>query len=664
MTGAAALLAAAALACLALGPAGGGATQPVGQRGLEPDAEMRRGEDVSGGAARHRFVRSCLLEHAPRHLGIRRRSVRRADQSFCAAFRQSRSAEAEEAVAAAQRTFTPRQEMEMVLSEGAVRRAPRSPRFVEVGAATGTTTREEWLWPGNRIDYCIADSLTIQGEVALAFGVLHIEARSSCVRFNLVECPALARGIRVEYEAERCSGQGFYYPTEPVNVLNLCNRCGPGNAAHELLHVLGFMHTHSRTDRDTYIQINRAAVDLDDDAFETNFAAHEQGLHNRGRFDFGSIMMYNAAAFERDGNTGPKPIVERTPRPTGDQAARYAGSATSWDGRRQRLALSQGDVVALDSGYCVGVERPTERDHDRFERLVEMATRGIEGVRVSEATRGRRRMHIVRCPQHRAPAVYFWNELRGSDRIWSWSFGSGPWTRVPGMMAVGGGRDGQSPPECALRVIEQLAHQTQRVPAPLDLTNHETELAEHRVAHIESVEEIERDAAEGEKMYRVSCSMASAHGGCNRVAYYKVDIRRFWYWSHSTGEDTFRRVAAWDGRACDCHNALNAALSVRLGGPMGIDDHHPAPTPPASAWLAPRQCLYIVDRRQKWVPGHGDCEDRSNGLTCNGNSANCGPTASQGCRGRCACGRNNVDECRCLRPVDRQSERCQSVEEA
>ncbi|XP_055330508.1 zinc metalloproteinase nas-13-like [Paramacrobiotus metropolitanus] len=70
-----------------------------------------------------------------------------------------------------------------------------------------------------------------------------------------------------------------------------------GDVQHELLHVLGFFHEHSRADRDEYVKIiwdNIAKSDRD------QFAKHENGNTYGFSYDYESVMHYKHNAFAKD----------------------------------------------------------------------------------------------------------------------------------------------------------------------------------------------------------------------------------------------------------------------------------------------------------------------------------------------------------------------------
>lgn len=49
------------------------------------------------------------------------------------------------------------------------------------------------------------------------------------------------------------------FSTRPIfknQVINLSDACSVGNAAHEIIHGLGFYHEQTRNDRDDYVTIN------------------------------------------------------------------------------------------------------------------------------------------------------------------------------------------------------------------------------------------------------------------------------------------------------------------------------------------------------------------------------------------------------------------------
>lgn len=67
--------------------------------------------------------------------------------------------------------------------------------------------------------------------------------------------------------------------------------------AHEIGHALGLIHEHERSDRDTYITVNRTNVTS---GMESNFDIVPGSL-NQGNYDFDSVMHYGPTAFSSNG---------------------------------------------------------------------------------------------------------------------------------------------------------------------------------------------------------------------------------------------------------------------------------------------------------------------------------------------------------------------------
>lgn len=95
--------------------------------------------------------------------------------------------------------------------------------------------------------------------------------------------------------------------------INLSSKCiNESTVLHELLHSLGFIHEHTRSDRDSYINIiydnvtagNAAEFDIKNNVVSDNIIMHTD-------YDYDSIMHYHPYGFSRNGR---RTIESKVPR--------------------------------------------------------------------------------------------------------------------------------------------------------------------------------------------------------------------------------------------------------------------------------------------------------------------------------------------------------------
>lgn len=84
----------------------------------------------------------------------------------------------------------------------------------------------------------------------------------------------------------------------------LDHRCTDREITHEVMHALGFVHEHSRPDRDRFVRVNWDAIEDDKQSQFEIVPISLSEPHKDRPFDFQSIMLYESSAFaKRPGET-------------------------------------------------------------------------------------------------------------------------------------------------------------------------------------------------------------------------------------------------------------------------------------------------------------------------------------------------------------------------
>lgn len=159
------------------------------------------------------------------------------------------------------------------------------------------------LWDRGEVPYVIAEDYPFPELIEDVIAYFH---EHTPIRF--VRPTGQSDGVVFQLAESHCySYLGRVGGFQPVFLSPDCR--GP-QIVHEIMHVLGFVHEQSRSDRDQYLDIHWEHIQPE---FLSQFTKVPPALMvatGRGEFDYSSVMLYESEAFSADGES--KAMTSRT----------------------------------------------------------------------------------------------------------------------------------------------------------------------------------------------------------------------------------------------------------------------------------------------------------------------------------------------------------------
>ncbi|MEU8271459.1 M12 family metallopeptidase [Sphaerisporangium sp. NPDC049002] len=163
---------------------------------------------------------------------------------------------------------------------------------VPEGAAT---TQAGALWPDRKVPYVLSPELSAPAREAIGQAMRDFHD-NTCVRF--VPRTTEAGYLKI-FPGDGCYSYVGRIGPEPqdVSIGKGCER--KGIAIHELLHAIGFLHEHSRSDRDAALTVHLENVAKGYESQFKKLALPQNRLFTP--LDYGSVMLYGRTFFSRNG---------------------------------------------------------------------------------------------------------------------------------------------------------------------------------------------------------------------------------------------------------------------------------------------------------------------------------------------------------------------------
>lgn len=183
-------------------------------------------------------------------------------------------------------------------------------------------------WTNGKIPYVLSPTHSKYNQIQQAIAYLN-------ARTNLCIVPRSNEVGYIEFvESTTQPCYSFVGRTGGRQVVNI-NDCGVGGVLHELCHVAGLFHEHTRSDRDTYVILYPENMNS---GSAVDFARIDSTALDYGPYDYGSIMHYGTLNHSKNG----EPTMEVRIPP---------GTLSTVIG--QLDSLSPGDISAIQYMYPV-----------------------------------------------------------------------------------------------------------------------------------------------------------------------------------------------------------------------------------------------------------------------------------------------------------------------
>ena len=154
------------------------------------------------------------------------------------------------------------------------------------------------LWPSNKIPYYIQEDVAQKNAVLEAIEYFNQNTAVEFVPYN-----GEANAIVFMGDEERCAS--FLGMGTGVQPIILADKCGFQEILHELMHALGFVHEHSRADRDNYVEVlwDNVKPGLELQFYIMPDSLVHEYVGSVFNFNYKSVMLYRKNTFSAEPST-------------------------------------------------------------------------------------------------------------------------------------------------------------------------------------------------------------------------------------------------------------------------------------------------------------------------------------------------------------------------